>query len=106
MNPLNSLQGRVALVTGSTAGIGKATALGLARLNAHVIIVGRSRGAETMAELQAITGNPHVEWIQVDLSSFQSIDQLVTKVHTDVGRLDILIILACCLKHARNQLME
>src|SRR5580658_9415183 len=52
------LQGKLALVSGSTAGIGRAIAAGLAREGARVIVNGRTQSAvdKTVDELQSITG--------------------------------------------------
>jgi len=62
------LSGKVAVVTGATSGIGRETALGLARLGATTVVVGRGEGraATAAAEISRASGNPHVEWLRVD----------------------------------------
>ena len=54
------MAGKTVLVTGGSGGIGRATALGLARLGAHLAITGRDRGrAEDAArEIRAASGGP------------------------------------------------
>ena len=56
---MTDLKGKTALVTGSTSGIGRATALALAARGAHVLIVGRSkeRAAEVIAEIERDGGS-------------------------------------------------
>ena len=58
-----SMSGKTILVTGATNGIGKVTALELAKLGATVVIIGRSPGktAETVAAIKQQSGNPSVE---------------------------------------------
>jgi NAD(P)-dependent dehydrogenase (short-subunit alcohol dehydrogenase family) len=65
------MAGRTVLVTGGTAGIGRATALGLARMGADLAICGRDRGLTERAagELRATAGGGQVEVFAADLSS-------------------------------------
>ena len=67
-NTAGSLSGRVALVTGATSGIGREVALGLARLGATTIVVGRGEGraSRVAAEVAQTSGNPRVESLRVD----------------------------------------
>jgi NAD(P)-dependent dehydrogenase (short-subunit alcohol dehydrogenase family) len=53
------IQGKVCLITGANSGIGKATALGLARMGATVVMVCRDRvrGAEAQQEIKVQSGN-------------------------------------------------
>ena len=62
-----NLAGRVAIVTGATSGIGREVALGLARLGAHTVVVGRGpgRAGRTAEEIARACGNPNVEGIEV-----------------------------------------
>jgi len=59
----SDMSGRVCLVTGATSGIGKVTALELARRGAHVILTARTveKGQPVVEEIQAATGNERVE---------------------------------------------
>ncbi|GCE45794.1 NAD(P)-dependent dehydrogenase (short-subunit alcohol dehydrogenase family) [Thermosporothrix hazakensis] len=87
------LQGKVCLVTGASSGIGKATALGLAHRGAHVVMACRdlARGAAAQNEIQAHSGNPHVDLMQVDLASQESIRQFVAHFKDRYTHLHILI---------------
>jgi NAD(P)-dependent dehydrogenase (short-subunit alcohol dehydrogenase family) len=66
-SPLPPLSGRVAVVTGATSGIGREVALGLARLGARTVVVGRGPGrpSQTAAEIARETQNPNVEGLEV-----------------------------------------
>lgn len=84
---------KVALVTGANSGLGKATALGLARLGATVIMVcrDRSRGEAAKAEIIAASGNASVDLLLADLSSQQAIRQLAQDFKAKYARLHLLI---------------
>ncbi len=72
---LPDMTGRVCVVTGANTGIGRVTALELARKGAHVIVACRSRD-KTMPVIEAIvaeTGNPQVEFLALDLARFDAI---------------------------------
>lgn len=72
------MRGRVCIVTGGSSGIGKETALGLARQGATVIVVARdrSRGEAAVEEIKARSGNDGIELLLADLSSQASVRQL------------------------------
>ena len=87
------MQGKICLVTGATAGIGKATALGLARLDARVVIVGRDAGLteETVKELRRESRNSQVESLVADLSSQAEVRRLAAAFQQRYDKLDVLI---------------
>jgi retinol dehydrogenase-14 len=89
----NQLHGKVVMVTGANAGMGKEISLGLAGLGANLVMVSRdrSRGEAARAEVQAKTGNREVELLVADLSSQQAIRQLVREFQARHDRLHVLV---------------
>ncbi len=81
------------MVTGATSGIGKATALALARMDASLVLVCRNeRKGETVAgELRSITGNPAIDVMVADLSSQRQIRALTEHFKRKHRRLDVLV---------------
>ncbi len=88
-----SMQGKVCLITGANSGIGKATALGLARMGATVVMVcrDRTRGEEAQREIKMKSGNDAVDLLLADLSSQQSIRQLADTFRQRYPHLHVLI---------------
>jgi NAD(P)-dependent dehydrogenase (short-subunit alcohol dehydrogenase family) len=93
MNAMQDLVGRVCIVTGSNSGIGKATALGLAQLEATVVMVCRDleRGRSAQADIVSETGSKSVDLMVCDLASQRSIRQFAAEFKAKYGRLHILI---------------
>ena len=73
------------LVTGATDGIGKATALALARQGASVIVHGRNPAKleATLAELRTATGNPALYSVQADFASLAEVAALAEQVRRE-----------------------
>ncbi len=85
------LDGRVALVTGASRGIGAAAAVELARLGAHVVITARTEGGleETDDAIQAAGG--HATLLPLDLREGEPIDAIGPSLFDRFGRLDVLV---------------
>lgn len=88
---IKSLEGKIALVTGATRGIGAGVTLALARAGAHIIMVGRTTGAleemdDAVQELGAET-----TLVPMNLTDYEAIDRLGAHVAATWGKLDILI---------------
>jgi 2-deoxy-D-gluconate 3-dehydrogenase len=87
------LHGKVALVTGSTQGLGRAMALALARAGAQVILNGREPGkvAHAVSELRATADNLELRGVAADLSRRDDVERLVGEAIAWRGKLDILV---------------
>lgn len=85
------LENRIAVVTGASRGIGKATALALAKRGAHVIAVARTQGGleELDDEIKALGGSATL--VPADVKDYPALDRLGAAIHERWGRLDILI---------------
>ncbi len=86
-----AVAGKTILITGASSGIGRATALLLARHGARVLIVARGseRLEQTRAEIAAGGGIAHV--YTADLSDPESVDALVARVQSEHPQIDVLI---------------
>uniref|UniRef100_UPI003F494340 SDR family oxidoreductase n=1 Tax=Cupriavidus necator TaxID=106590 RepID=UPI003F494340 len=82
------LEGKIAIVTGGSTGIGLATAKRFVSEGAHVIVTGR-RQAELDAAVSAI-GN--ATSIRVDSSNMAELDTLFDRVRSEKGRIDVLFV--------------
>ena len=98
-----NMKGKTVVITGANSGIGFATAAGLARLGATVIMACRDkgRGEEARNDIISTTGNPSVELLLVDLASQQSIREAVGSFKAGHNRLDVLINNAAVFKFTR-----
>jgi retinol dehydrogenase 14 len=86
------MAGRTVLVTGGTGGIGRATALGLAAMGAHLAITGRDRGrAEGAAREIRAAGGGQVDVFVADLSSQPEVRRLAEEVLQRLTRIDVLV---------------
>ncbi len=99
------MKDKVCLVTGSTSGIGLATALGLAQLGATVVLVGRNRarGAAALARIRNEAGSADARYFPADLSVQAEVRQLVRDFQAHYPRLDVLINNAGAFFHRRQE---
>ncbi len=89
---MDELQGKVALVTGSSRGIGRAIAVALARAGAGVAINYKTRAADAKQVESEIAGlGRRCIAIPADVSLSSDVDRLVDAVRTELGPVDILV---------------
>lgn len=87
----NAMEGRLALVTGASRGIGRAVALELARAGAHVVALARTQGAleELDDEIRRVGGDATL--VPCDLKDSEALDRLGAALHERWGHLDVLV---------------
>ena len=83
----DAMDGRVVLVTGGNAGIGKETAVALAAMGARVVFTARdaARGEEALAEIRTRSGNEAVEVMPLDLASFASVRDFAKRYPSELS---------------------
>ena len=91
MQGYGRLGGRVAIITGSSRGIGLAIARGYAREGARVVLTSRNSAslAEPSSELRAV--GVQVLPLQADVSKPEDVDAMVQRTLTAFGRIDVLV---------------
>src|SRR6476646_6084837 len=87
MNSSNKLQGKIALITGGSSGLGLATAQRFVAEGAEVFITGRRQDALDAA-VQQIGGK--VTAVQSDVAKLSDLDRLYQLIREKAGRLDVL----------------
>ncbi|XP_076306476.1 retinol dehydrogenase 11-like isoform X3 [Tachypleus tridentatus] len=95
------LDGKTVVITGGNTGIGKVTALELAKRGAHVVIACRdtTKGEMAVQEIKRVVPNGNIVTFSLDLSSLQSVHTFATKLLRSEPRIHILINnagVACC----------
>ena len=88
---MTRLDGKIALITGSTDGVGRVVATRLGAAGAHVLAHGRdrARGERVVADIQAAGGR--VDCLIADLASLAEVRRLAEIIRQDNDRLDILV---------------
>src|SRR4030088_2027478 len=94
---MDKLEGKIALITGGSSGIGLATAKRFVNEGAYVFITGR-REAELSAAVKGIGRN--VAGVQGDVSNLGDLDRLFSQIKREKGRLDIVFANAGVAKYA------
>jgi NAD(P)-dependent dehydrogenase (short-subunit alcohol dehydrogenase family) len=93
MTEFQSMSGKTCIVTGANSGIGKETALGLARMGAHVVLVCRNaeKGRAALADIQRESGSSKLDLLIADMSSMASVRALAAQILEKYPRVDVLI---------------
>ncbi len=88
---LFSLEGRIALITGSSKGIGLALARALASAGAHVILNARSQAALQAARQQLVDEGYQAEAEAFDVTDAAAVDAAIDRIEQATGPIDILV---------------
>lgn len=93
MDAAGSMTGKTVLITGGTAGIGRAAAIGLASMGARVGITGRdrARAEDAAAAIARESGNRAVDVFVADMSSQAEVRRLADEVLATYPRLEVLL---------------
>jgi 2-deoxy-D-gluconate 3-dehydrogenase len=83
------LEGKVAIVTGASAGLGQGMAIALAEAGANIVGVSRSEGGDTKEKVEAI-GKEYLH-IQANLMSIDGLEDIVANAVEKFGHVDILV---------------
>jgi NAD(P)-dependent dehydrogenase (short-subunit alcohol dehydrogenase family) len=94
---MGKLEGKIALITGGSSGIGLATAKRFAAEGAYVFITGR-RETELAAAVKAVGKN--IKALKGDVSNLDDLDRILAVIKQDKGRLDIVFANAGIAKYA------
>jgi NAD(P)-dependent dehydrogenase (short-subunit alcohol dehydrogenase family) len=98
----------IALITGGNAGIGKETAVGLARDGMHVVITSRDRqrGLAAVDDIKTRSGVEAVEMVELDLADFSSVRRCADTVLSRYERLDVLVNNAGLIQSTRTETVD
>ena len=87
------MNSKTVLITGASAGVGLHSAIGLAKLGAEVVIVGRDEGrtAQAVELVKSQTGNQAISYLLADLSSLKDVRKLAQDFKDKYKKLDVLL---------------
>jgi NAD(P)-dependent dehydrogenase (short-subunit alcohol dehydrogenase family) len=99
------MEGKVALITGGTSGIGRAAAAALAAMGAEVVVTGRSkeRGEAAVGGIRETSGNERVSLMLADLAAQAEVRALAEGFRERHARLDVLVNNAGLIQSQRTQ---
>ncbi len=87
------MKGKICIVTGANSGIGKETALELAKTGATVVMICRNaeKSKPVQEEIRKLSGNPNVDLLLADLSSQKQVRRVAEEFKAKYPRLDVLV---------------
>src|SRR5690606_31737504 len=91
MLPADTLQGRVAVITGGSSGLGLAMAEYFGRIGASVVITGRSRERLDAAAGRLREGGVQALTVPMDVRNPEQVDATLSKALEEFGHVDILV---------------
>ena len=103
--PSGDMTGKIVLITGGNAGIGKQAAIALAKRGAKVVFTARNvrKGDVARAEIREAADSKQVECMSLDLASFASIERFAKEFLARYPRLNVLILNAGLVLDHRNE---
>lgn len=89
---------KTVVITGGNAGIGKATAIALAKKGAQIFITSRTeeKAQAAVTQIKKETANEAIDFLTIDLSSLKSVRETAEQIKTKCPRIDVLINNAGC----------
>jgi NAD(P)-dependent dehydrogenase (short-subunit alcohol dehydrogenase family) len=102
------MEGRTVVVTGANSGVGRATALALARAGAHTVLTARSeeRGGQALADIRRDSGSDQVELVVFDLGDLASVRQGAEAILGRCPRIDVLVNNAGLVQSERHETVD
>ncbi len=88
---MGQLDGKIALVTGASRGIGRAIAVGLAQQGANLVLAARDTDGLKQTEAAVVACGVTAEVVPTDVTSEQQIEALFVRPMERFGQLDILV---------------
>jgi gluconate 5-dehydrogenase len=88
---LFSLDGKVALITGASRGLGRAMALALAGCGAHVVVNGRNQAGIEATQATIISAGSTATAMPFDTTDASAADAAIDRIEAELGHLDILV---------------
>ncbi|OEL00926.1 hypothetical protein AST12_10230 [Staphylococcus succinus] len=84
---------KIAVITGGTSGVGKKTAMDLARQGMTIVLIGRSekKGKQAVEEITQLTGNANITFYSVDLTNKEAVDKFSSEILEKVEKIDVLV---------------
>jgi len=91
MTKIFSLDGKVALVTGASRGLGRAMALALAGCGAHVVVNGRNEAGLEATRAAVVAAGGSATAMAFDTTDIPTADAAIERIEAELGHLDILV---------------
>ncbi|TFB21741.1 3-ketoacyl-ACP reductase [Filobacillus milosensis] len=85
------IKGKIAYVTGAGSGIGKATAIELAKEGVHVGLIARTENKLAQVAEEVRQYGVNVEYVAVDITDLNAVNQAIAELRENLGQADILI---------------